>query len=336
MTYTRPEAVQQGQPFWKWVYGKLMVSVGIKPALEVTHYLRLYRACGIGFPNDSSVSSSVLEAERNGASTQPSTSITGYNPQAMKPLNISLCALVLFVVCARFVYAAELRALTSAALTEAYGELIPEFERATQIKVVTSFGGDDIPKRLEGGEPADVVIIWRVHLDKLVKEGLVVQGSEVDVVGSLIGVAVRDGIPKPDISSVDALRLALLNAKSIAYSASISGVYVSTELFPKLGITEQVKGKGKRIEGMRVGAAIARGDAEIGFQQISELLPISGIQYVGPLPPEVQRVTIFSAGSVKNAQNSSAVHALIRFLTSPAAAAVFSRKGLDPITAKGR
>ena len=123
------------------------------------------------------------------------------------------------------------------------------------------------------------MIIWRKDLDKLAKQGLVVKGSEVDVVRSNIGVAVRAGAPKPDISSVDELRRTLMNANSIAYSASISGVYVSTELFPKLGIAEQIKGKSKRIEGMRVGEAIARGDAEIGFQQISELLPISGIQY---------------------------------------------------------
>src|SRR3954451_874956 len=224
----------------------------------------------------------------------------------MKLLRFALGVLVLFAVGVSAACADELRAMTSAALTEAYSELIPEFERATQSKLVTSFGGDDIPKRLERGEPADVVIIWRAHLDKLVEQRIVVQGSEVDLVRSSIGLAVRDGVAKPDISSVDALRRTLLNARSIAYSASISGVYVSTELFPKLGITEQVKGKSKRIEGMRVGAAIARGDAEIGFQQISELLPIPGIQYVGPLPANVQLVTTFSAGIIANAQNPAA------------------------------
>ena len=249
----------------------------------------------------------------------------------MKLLKFTLRALVLFVVGLSVACADELRAMTSAALTETYNELIPEFERTTQSKVVTSFGGDDIPKRLEGGEPADLVIIWRVHLDKLVKQGIVVPGSEVDLVRSSIGLAVRDGVPKPDISSVEALRRTLLDARSIAYSASISGVYVSTELFPKLGITEQVKGKSKRIEGMRVGAALARGDADIGFQQISELLPIPGIQYVGPLPPEVQRVTIFSAGIATNAKNPAAARALIRFLTSPPASAAFAKRGLDPI-----
>ncbi|MCU1330150.1 MAG: transporter substrate-binding protein [Bryobacterales bacterium] len=254
----------------------------------------------------------------------------------MERPNVVLCGILLVMLSLPAVRAAELHALTSAALTEAYGEIIPEFERATQTKVVTSFGGNDIPGRLEAGESADVVIIWRTHLDKLVNEGILVRGTELDLVQSRIGVVVRDGAPKPDISSVDALRRTLLSAKSIGYSDSISGVYVSTELFPKLGIAEQVKSKSKRIEGMRVGAAIARGDAELGLQQISELLPISGIQYVGPLPPEVQRVTIFAAASVRKAKNPAGASALIRFLTSSAAAEVFTRKGLDPITQGNR
>jgi len=115
-------------------------------------------------------------------------------------------------------------------------------------------------------------------------------------------------------------------------SASISGVYVSTKLFPRLGIEDEVKDKSKRIEGMRVGAAIAKGDAEIGFQQISELLPISGIDYVGPLPPDVQLVTTFSAGVATHAKNPDDARKLIQFLTSPAAASVFAKRGLEPLT----
>lgn len=230
--------------------------------------------------------------------------------------------------------AAELRVLTSAALTEAAGELIPKFERATNIKVINSFGGDDIPTRLESGEPADLVIIWREHVDKLTGRGLLVRGSEVDIVRSKIGVAVRAGMPKPDISSVDSLRRALLDAKSIAYSSSISGVYVSTELLPKLGIAEEVKGKSKRIVGMRVGGALARGDADIGFQQISELLPVPGIDFVGPLPPEVQLVTNFSAAYVTHAKESRRSGSVVRFLTSPAATPVFVKRGLEPVAAK--
>jgi molybdate transport system substrate-binding protein len=254
----------------------------------------------------------------------------------MRPRGLFLPIIVFFLVGVSPARTAEVRAVTSNALAESFRDLIPKFERATQMKIVSSFGGEDIPGRIEGGEPADVLIIWRTHLDKLVKEGLVIEGSEVDVVRSSIGVAIRAGAPKPDISSVDALRRTLLNAGSIAYSASISGAYVSTELFPKLGIAEQVKGKSKRIEGMRVGEAIARGDAEVGFQQISELLPISGIQYLGPLPEEVQRVTVFSVGIAANAKNPAGARAVIRFLTSSAAVPVFLKRGLDPVGEKKR
>jgi molybdate transport system substrate-binding protein len=146
--------------------------------------------------------------------------------------------------------------------------------------------------------------------------------------------AVRAGSPKPDISSVDALTRALLRAKSIAYSASASGVYISTELFQRLGIAEQVAGKSKRIESERVGTVVARGDAELGFQQISELLPVPGIVYVGPLPPAVQRVTVFSAGVAVGAKAPDAGRALITFLASPAATAAITKSGLETITAQ--
>ncbi len=249
----------------------------------------------------------------------------------MKRPRVIRVVLMLVLLSVSSAFAAELRAVISNALAESFREVIPEFERTSQIKVLSSFGGDDIPKRIEGGEPADVLIIWRTHLDKLATEGFVVQASETDVVRSNIGLAVRAGAPKPDISSVDALRRSLLNASSIAYSASISGVYISTELFPKLGIAEQVKGKSKRIEGMRVGEAIARGDAEIGFQQISELLPVTGIQYVGPLPDGAQRVTVFSAGITANAKNTAGAQALMHFLTSSVAHPTFVKRGLDPV-----
>jgi molybdate transport system substrate-binding protein len=238
--------------------------------------------------------------------------------------------LALFVIAAVSTFAAEIHAMTSAALTESYNNLIPEFERATHNKVVTTFGGDDLPGKLENGEPADVMIIWRADLDKLVKRGLVVQDSEVDLVRSLIGVAVRTGSPKPDISSVDALRRTLLNARSIAYSNSISGRYISKEMLPKLGIADQVKDKCKQIVGMRVGVAVARGDAEIGLQQISELLPIKGIDYIGPVPDDIQLVTYFSAGIVTGGKNRPEVKALVHFLTSSPASTVFVKHGLEP------
>ena len=232
----------------------------------------------------------------------------------------------------------EIRVMASGGFTAAYNEVIPEYERTTQNKVVTSYGAsmggapDSIPMRLQRGEPADVVILASTALDELIQQGKVVPGSRVDLVRSVIGMAVRTGTPKPDIRTVDALKRTLLQAKSIAYSASASGVYLSTELFPRLGIADQIKDKSQRIESERVGTVVARGDAEIGFQQISELLSIEGIDYVGPLPPEVQRVTVFSAGVAVGSKDPDAARALIKFLSSPAVAPAITKSGLEPVT----
>jgi molybdate transport system substrate-binding protein len=166
----------------------------------------------------------------------------------------------------------------------------------------------------------------------LIKDGLVLAESYTPLARSAIGMAVRAGAPKPDISSVDALKRTLLQAKSIAYSASVSGQYLSTELLQRLGIADQVASKCRRIEGgERVGAVIARGDAEIGFQQISELLPVPGIAHVTPLPAEVQRVSVFSAGVALNNRDSDAAYAVIRFLVSPQASDAIRKSGLEPI-----
>ncbi len=144
--------------------------------------------------------------------------------------------------------------------------------------------------------------------------------------------AVRRGTPKPDISSVEALKRTLLQAKSIAYSAQVSGVYLSTELFPRLGIADAVMKKSMRVEVGRVGTVIARGEAEIGFQQISELLEVPGIDYVGRLPAEVQKVTGFSAGVAAGARNPDVARALIEFLASSTAIDTMAKSGLDPIS----
>ena len=236
--------------------------------------------------------------------------------------------------------APELRVMLSGAFTEAYLQLVPDFERSAKYKVVTSFGAsmggasDSIPVRLARGEPADVLIVAAGALDDLTREGKVVPGSRVDLVRSSIGMAVRAGARKPDISTVEALRRTLLEASSVAYSASASGVYVSTELFDRLGIAEQMRGKTRRIESERVAAVVARGEAEIGFQQISELLPVAGIDYVGPLPTEVQRVTVFSAGISTTSRNVVGAKSLIEFLASPRAASAIIKSGLEPMIAE--
>ena len=231
---------------------------------------------------------------------------------------------------------AILRVMISGAFTAAYRELTPEFERVNGDKVVTAYGASmggaptSIPNRIRRGEPVDVVIVADTALEDLIKSGYVAASSQVDLVRSRIGVAVRAGSPKPDISSVHALKSTLLQARSIAYSDSASGVYVSTELYRRLGIANQVLPKSKRINGM-VGPAVARGEAEIGFQQISELLSVEGIDYLGALPHEVQKVTVFSAGIATSSKDPEAARSLIRFLASPSAATVIARTGLEPI-----
>jgi molybdate transport system substrate-binding protein len=231
----------------------------------------------------------------------------------------------------------EIRVMTSGAFTEAFRELSSEYERATRNTIVTIYGASmgnapgSIPSRLLRGEPVDVVILAAQALDDLTTKRHVVAGSRVDLVRSGIGAAVRAGAPRPDISSVEGLTRTLLAAKSIAYSSSASGVYLSTELFQRLGIASAVAGKSRRIESEPVGAVVARGEAEIGFQQISELLPVSGIDYIGPLPPGAQRVTVFSAGVAASAKAPDAARALIAFLASPAAAGAITKSGLEPI-----
>jgi molybdate transport system substrate-binding protein len=240
------------------------------------------------------------------------------------------------LLCAGNSPGAEIKVMTSGAFTAAYLELKPQFERATQNKLITlattmGTGPDYIPTRLQRGEGVDVVVVDDAALDELIKDGKILANSKTRLARSIIGAAVRSGTPKPDISSVDALRRTLLQAKSIAYSASVSGVYVSTELFQRLGIPDQVAVKSYRIDRERVGTVVARGEAEIGFQQVSELLPIQGIDYIGPLPPEVQRPTVFSTGVTAGAKEPEAARALIKFLASPAAIPAITKSGMEPV-----
>jgi molybdate transport system substrate-binding protein len=247
------------------------------------------------------------------------------------------CLVVAVLLVAVRADADEIRVMTSGAFTQAFRELNTEYERATRNTVVTIYGAsmgnapDSIPSRLLRGEPVDVVIVAAQALDELIAKRHVVAGSRVDLARSSIGAAVRAGAPRPDISSVESLTRTLLAAKSIAYSSSASGVYLSTELFQRLGIADAIVKKSRRIEGESVGAVVARGEAEIGFQQISELLPVPGIDYIGPLPAGAQRVTVFSAGVAAAARSPDAARALIAFLASPAAATAIRKSGLDPI-----
>jgi molybdate transport system substrate-binding protein len=235
--------------------------------------------------------------------------------------------------------AAEVRVMISGGLTAAYKALVPEFERATGHKVLTAYGPsmgtttNAIPVRLERGEPADVLIMVGYALDDLAKQGKVIADSRIDLVKSPIGVAVKSGAPKPDISNAEAVKRMLLAAKTIAYSDSASGVYVSTEMFDKLGIKDAMKDKARKIPATPVGEIVAHGNAEIGFQQISELRPVEGIDIVGPLPDELQKITVFSAGIAAVSKEPDAGKALIKFLASPAARPEIVKSGMDPILA---
>jgi molybdate transport system substrate-binding protein len=235
--------------------------------------------------------------------------------------------------------AAEVRVMISGGLSAAYKVLVPEFERATGHTVVTAYGPsmgttvNAIPVRLERGEPADVLIMVGYALKDLADKGKVIPDSRIDLVKSPIGVAVKAGAPKPDISTADALKRTLLAAKTIAYSDSASGVYVSTEMFQKLGIAEEMKDKARKIPATPVGEIVAHGQAEIGFQQISELKPVEGIDIVGPLPDELQRITVFSAGIATVSKEPDAGRALIKFLASSAARDAIVKSGMDPIPA---
>jgi molybdate transport system substrate-binding protein len=240
--------------------------------------------------------------------------------------------------------AADLRVMISAGFYGVYSELGPAFERASGHRLVTARGpsmGDSpeaIPTRLARGEAADVVILDGGAADELAKRDLVRADSKTELARSLIGMVVRAGAEKPDIGSVEAFRSTLLAAKSIAYSDSSSGVYLSTKLFPKLGIADQIAGKSRKVRGPPSGepvaAVVARGEAEIGFQQVSELIHVPGVTLVGTLPDEVQLATFFAGALTRNAQQPDAATALIRFLGSAEAAPVILKAGLIPIPAR--
>ena len=192
---------------------------------------------------------------------------------------------------------------------------------------------DSIPKRIARGEIVDVVILARSALDQLAADGKVAPRSQVDLARSTIGMAVRKGSPKPDISTVESLRRTLLAASSIAYSASVSGIYYETQLLKRLGIEAQVMPRSSRILNDQVGTVVARGGAELGLQQLSELIPINGIDVIGVLPLEVQRVTVFSAGVSTTARQPEAARALIHYIAMQSAALIIEKSGLEPMWA---
>ncbi len=254
--------------------------------------------------------------------------------RAELPLVVMACCLTLHEA-----RSAEIRVMTGGAFAAPLVDLMPSFERNTKDKVLVvtmgmGVGQNSIPNRVRSGEAVDVIILPDEDMQLLVHEGFVIGNTPAALAKSSIGMAVRSGAPMPDISSVDALKRTLLQAKSIAYSAQVSGKYLSTELFPRLGIAEEIRNKSRLVQQGRVGTVVARGEAEIGFQQISELLPIQGIDFVGPLPAQVQKVTVFAAGVPVSSKDADAAKALIHFLTSQDSASIIAKSGLEPIASR--
>ena len=233
----------------------------------------------------------------------------------------------------------EIRVASSGGFAAAYRALAPGFEARTGHKLVAVWGpsmgetSGAIPKRLERGEPIDVVIMVGDALNKLVQQGKVEDVGHRLLANSKIGVAVKAGAAKPDVSTVDGLKKALLNARSIAYSDSASGEFLSKVLFPRLGVADQIRSKSRMIPAEPVAQVVARGDADLGFQQVSELLPVAGIDFVGELPDEAQQLTPFSAGVVAGTKLQGAAVQLIDYLSSTEAAPLIRKTGLTPASA---
>lgn len=222
----------------------------------------------------------------------------------------------------------EIKVMQTAAFKAAYETLVPGFEKASGHKVTTLWTPSvEMMKRLKGGEGVDVAIMSGTAIDELIKHGKLVARQDLATCG--VAAAVRAGAPKPDIGSADALKRAVLAAKSIVYSTGPSGIYLK-DLFERWGIADAIKSKVKICIGEPAGALLVRGEAELGFQQMCELLPVPGIDIVGNLSADIQKITTFSAAVHVNAAQRDAAAALIKYLTAPAAAALIRKAGMEP------
>lgn len=252
----------------------------------------------------------------------------------LKPLSILTLACTAYATQAQ---AEQLTVMTSGGFTAAYQKLGPQYAATSGDTLTTVLGPsmgkaqEAIPNRLARGEHADVVIMVGYALDELIKQGKVDPASRVELADSRIGMAVKAGASKPAIGTDAELKQVLMNAKSIAYSDSASGVYIEKELFKKLGVQDQVGPKGKMIERIPVGSVVAKGDYQVGFQQVAELLPVPGITFVGKIPEDVQSVTRYAAGIPKGAEHPAEAKKLLQYLASPDAQATVNATGLDSV-----
>jgi molybdate transport system substrate-binding protein len=249
----------------------------------------------------------------------------------MKFQGVVATALLLSGLGAGSASAVEITVLSTQATEQGCRELLPEFEKASghTVKIVYT-GTLDVKKRVAAGEPFDLLIMASPDIDDFIAAGTLAPGSRIDIAKSGVGIGVRAGAPKPDISTTEAFTKTLMAAKSIGYSTGPSGNYV-VGLFDRLGIADQIKPKLKQTStGVFVGTIIANGDVDIGIQQVSELAHFTGVDFVGPLPADIQKMTIFSSGIAANAKQAAAAEALIKFITTPDAGQAFKKRGMEP------
>jgi molybdate transport system substrate-binding protein len=231
---------------------------------------------------------------------------------------------------------AQLNVITSGGFAAAFQDLQPEFEKSTGIKLTVTRGAsqgsgpDTIAAQLRRGFPADVVIMSREGLDDLIAEKRIVAGSDVNLGQTPLGMAVRAGAPKPDIGTVEAFKQTMLRAKSVTFPGSTTGIYMVKKLFPQLGIASEMAPK-TTSTGV---AAVAKGDAEIAVQPVSELLHTPGTEFVGTIPKEIQYVSVFSAAMVMGSKEAKAAKQLIDFLTSDKAKLAIKATGMEPVKAR--
>jgi molybdate transport system substrate-binding protein len=247
------------------------------------------------------------------------------------PRTIAL-AIVALLACPASSFA-QVTVIISGGFSAAYQELLPEFERSSGVKVTTTSGPsygnapNTIGAQIRRGVPADVIILSREGLAELIAEGRIVPGSDTDLARASLGVAVRDGATKPDISTVESLKQTLLRAKSVTFTSSTSGVYLTTTLFPRLGIANEMARKSTTIGAI----AVARGDAELAIQPVSELLPVPGVELVGLVPAEVQKVNVYAAAVVAGSKQADAAKRLIAFLSAAGAIEAIKKSGMEAV-----
>jgi molybdate transport system substrate-binding protein len=230
-------------------------------------------------------------------------------------------------------HAAEVKVLSAGAMKEVVLSAVPDFEKATGHKVtVVNDTAGGLSRRILGGEAFDVAVITPAAIDDLISKGKVAAGTRANLAKVGIGIMVKAGAPKPEVSTVDAFKRALLDAKSVAYidpaAGGSSGIYLAG-LFEKLGIADQIKPKAKLKQGGYVGELIVNGEAELGIHQISEIVPVKGVTLVGPLPKEIQNTTVYAAGVSANAADAEAAKALIKTLQGSGVTEVLSAKGME-------